>query len=63
MDWAGRLREDDFLARLYDLSAMPSTDHRMSNAAGDTHQQRVNWRDWRPKNGLRVSRMASGGRI
>jgi hypothetical protein len=46
MDWAGRLPEDDFLARLFDLSAMPSTDYRMSNAAGDIHQHRVNWRDW-----------------
>lgn len=46
VDWAGRLPEDDFLARLYDLSAMPSADHRMRNAAGDIHQHRVNWRDW-----------------
>lgn len=45
-DWAGRLNEDDFLARLYDLTALPSTDHRMENAAGDIHQHRVNWRDW-----------------
>ena len=45
-DWAGRLQEDDFLARLYDLTAMPSTDHRVRNAAGDIHQHRINWRDW-----------------
>lgn len=45
-DWAGRLPEDDFLARLYDLTAMRSTDHRVRNAAGDIHQHRVNWRDW-----------------
>jgi hypothetical protein len=45
-DWSGRLPEDDFLARLYDLASMPSTDSRMSNAAGDIHQHRVNWRDW-----------------
>jgi hypothetical protein len=44
--WAGRLPEDDFLARLYDLTTMPSTDHRMRNAAGDIHQHRINWRDW-----------------
>lgn len=46
VDWAGRLPEDDFLARLYDLTAMRSTDHRMRNAAGDIHQHRVNWCDW-----------------
>jgi hypothetical protein len=45
-DWAGRLPEDDFLARLYDLTAMRSTDHRVRNAASDIHQHRVNWRDW-----------------
>jgi len=44
--WAGRLQEDDFLARLYDLSSMRSTDHRMSNAASDIYQHRVNWQDW-----------------
>ena len=45
-DWAGRLAEDEFLARLYDLTAMPSKDYRMGNAAGDIHQHRINWRDW-----------------
>ena len=44
--WSGRLQEDDFLARLYDLGQMPSTDHRIRNAAGDIRQHRVNWRDW-----------------
>jgi hypothetical protein len=45
--WAGRLNEDDFLARLYDLTALPSHDPRMANAAGDIYQHRVNWRgDW-----------------
>jgi len=46
VDWAGRLPEDDFLARLYDLTEMLSTDHRMQNAAGDIFQHRINWRDW-----------------
>lgn len=45
-DWAGRLQEDDFLARLYDLTSMRSTDYRLRNAAGDIRQHRVNWRDW-----------------
>jgi hypothetical protein len=46
IDWAGRLQEDDFLARLYDLTAMRSTDYRVRNAAGDIRQHRINWRDW-----------------
>ena len=46
IDWAGRLPEDDFLARLYDLTSIPSSDYRMRTAAGDIHQHRVNWRDW-----------------
>lgn len=45
-NWAGRLPEDDFLARLYDLTAMPSTNYRRQNAAGDIYQHRVNWHDW-----------------
>lgn len=45
-DWAGRLPEDDFLARLYDLTRMRSTDRRVPNAASDIHQHRVNWPDW-----------------
>jgi hypothetical protein len=40
--WAGRLEDDEFLARLYDLSALPSTDRRFDNAAGDIWQHRVN---------------------
>ena len=46
IDWAGRLNEDDFLAGLYNLTSMPSTDNRMSNAAEDIRQHRINWRDW-----------------
>jgi excisionase family DNA binding protein len=45
-DWAGRLREDDFLSRLYDLNALPSEDNRFQTAAGDIWQHRVNNRDW-----------------
>ena len=45
--WAGRLAEDEFLARLYDLNAMPSNDGRMRTAAADIHQHRIyNWNDW-----------------
>jgi hypothetical protein len=46
-NWAGRLVEDEFLARLYDLTDMPSNDRRMRNAAADIHQHRIfNWNDW-----------------
>jgi len=44
--WAGRLEDDDFLSRLYDLTSMRSDDSRLSNAASDIHQHRVNWIDW-----------------
>ncbi len=46
VNWAGRLEEGDFLARLYDLASLPSNDHRLRNAAADIHQHRVNWQDW-----------------
>ncbi len=46
-NWAGRLAEDEFLARLYDLTAMPSDDPRMQTAAADIRQHRVvNCDDW-----------------
>jgi hypothetical protein len=44
--WAGRLDESDFLARLYDLKEMRSTDYRFGDAAGDIWQHRVRNRDW-----------------
>ncbi len=44
--WAGRLTEPDFLARIWNLSSLPSTDHRYVDAAGDIHQHRVNNLDW-----------------
>jgi hypothetical protein len=46
VNWAGTLEEPEFLARLYDLSAMPSTDNRFFDAAGDIWQHRVNNYDW-----------------
>lgn len=46
-DWAGRLEEPDFLARIFDLRAMPSRDHRFRDAYGDIWQHRVNNpQDW-----------------
>lgn len=44
--WAGRLEEDEFLSRIYDLTQIPSTDGRFRNAIGDIRQHRVNWSDW-----------------
>jgi hypothetical protein len=46
LSWWGVLDEVDFLARLYDLSAMPSTDRRFDDAAADIFQHRLNNLDW-----------------
>jgi hypothetical protein len=46
VNWCGRLEESGFLSRIYDLSAMPSTDPRFADAAGDIWQHRVNNFDW-----------------
>jgi hypothetical protein len=43
-----RIQEDEFLARLYDLTKLPSTDARFSNAAGDIWQHCVRNTDWSP---------------
>lgn len=44
--WSGRLEEIAFLDRIWDLSAMPSTDYRFADAAGDIRQHRVANDDW-----------------
>ena len=44
--WAGHLDEPDFLARIYDLRNMRSTDHRYSNAFDDIYQHQVKNCDW-----------------
>lgn len=45
--WEGRLEEPDFLARIYDLDKLPSTDSRYTTAARDIWQHRVNNpQDW-----------------
>ena len=44
--WSGRLEEPEFLARLFDLGNLPSTDGRFKNAAGDIRQHRINNYDW-----------------
>ncbi len=48
MPFCGRLNERDFLARIYDLENMPSTDSRFSNAIDDIWQHTVNNDDWEP---------------
>jgi len=42
----GRLEEIDFLSRIWDLEAMPSTDSRFKDAIGDIWQHTVNNNDW-----------------
>jgi hypothetical protein len=42
IQWAGRLEEPDFLARIFDVNSLPSKDHRFSNAYRDILQHRVN---------------------
>lgn len=46
VDWYGVMDEVEFLGRIFDLSKMPSTDHRFSDAAGDIWQHRINNYDW-----------------
>lgn len=46
VNWAGKLEEPDFLARIFDLDHMPSYDSRFGNAMGDIWQHRVNNYDW-----------------
>jgi len=42
VDWAGRLKETDFLSRLYHLEELPSNDHRVKSMLYDIWQHRVN---------------------
>lgn len=44
--WWGRLEEQAFLSRLYDLEKMPSTDRRFETASGDIWKHRVVNDDW-----------------
>jgi AbiJ N-terminal domain 3/Abortive infection C-terminus len=46
--WSGRLPEDDFLGRIYNLKQMPSTDHRFNDAGSDIWQHCVRNTDWEP---------------
>lgn len=44
--FSGKLNELEFLGRIWDLSSMPSTDNRYSNANRDIFQHRINNNDW-----------------
>ena len=44
--WAGRMDDEAFLGRIYNLSELGSTDYRFSDAAGDIWQHRTNNFDW-----------------
>jgi AbiJ N-terminal domain 3/Abortive infection C-terminus len=44
--WSGDLDETEFLSRLYNLTALPSSDPRFPTAADDIWQHRVNNNDW-----------------
>ncbi|MGH8014758.1 MAG: abortive infection family protein [Candidatus Zixiibacteriota bacterium] len=46
ISWAGRLEEIEFLARIFDLELMESSDHRFRNAKGDIIQHRIANDDW-----------------
>lgn len=46
ISWSGRLREIDFLSRLYDLQSLPSTDSRFRTAERDIIQHREHNYDW-----------------
>ena len=46
ISWSGRMQEDSFLGRLYDLANIASTDRRFENAAGDIWKHRVMNSDW-----------------
>ena len=46
ISWWGRLDESEFLARLYDLDALPSLDPRFATAGDDIRQHRMNNLDW-----------------
>jgi hypothetical protein len=49
LNWAGRLDETEFLARIFDLDSMPSYDSRFKSATRDIWQHRINnpddWED------------------
>lgn len=45
INWSGCMEEPEFLSRLFNLSSLPSLDHRFQDAGGDIWQHRVNHYD------------------
>lgn len=45
ISWQGRLSEEDFLARIFDLESLPSFDYRFSSFLAEYRQHR-GWGDW-----------------
>ena len=46
INWSGRLKETEFLARVYDLESIPPFDTRFENIVGDIWQHRIRNDDW-----------------
>lgn len=46
ISWVGRVEEQAFLSRLYDLEKLPSRDYRFPTASGDIWKHRVMNYDW-----------------
>lgn len=46
IDWSGALDDVEFLSRIYDLTELPSYDHRYGSAKGDITQHRIWAEDW-----------------
>jgi AbiJ N-terminal domain 3/Abortive infection C-terminus len=44
--WCGRFEEQEFLSRLYNLTTLPSSDSRFTDAASDIWQHRERNQDW-----------------
>ncbi len=46
MPYNGKMAEQEFISRLYDLKSMPSNDSRYKNAEADYYQHRIYNNDW-----------------
>lgn len=44
--WCGRMAEEEFLSRVFELTKMPSYDHRCSTMAGEVALHRSHFHDW-----------------
>jgi hypothetical protein len=46
ISWSGTIGDVEFLSRIYDLTELPSFDHRYASAKGDITQHRIWAHDW-----------------